>query len=60
MQLHVLLANVSLGSILLTNMAIATIGALSLDIVEIQILIKKASTAEVAKKVMFDHRSINF
>ena len=42
------------------NMVIATIGVLSLDIVEIQIRIKKVSTAEAAKKVAFDHRSINF
>ena len=42
------------------NMVIATIGVLSLDIVEILIPIKKVSTAEVVKKVVFDHRSINF
>ena len=60
MQLHVLPANVSQGSTMLMNMVIATIGALSLDIVEIQIPIKKVPTAEAVKKVIFDHMSINF
>ena len=42
------------------NMVIATIGVLSLDIVEIQIPIKKVLTADAAKKVVFDHRFIKF
>ena len=42
------------------NMVIATIGVLSLDIVEIQIAIKKVSTAEAVKKVLFHRWSINF
>ena len=41
------------------RMVIATIGVLCLDIAGIQIPIKKVSTAEVVKKVVFDHRSIN-
>ena len=38
-------------------MVIATIGVLSLDIVEIQIRIKKVSTAEAAKKVLMEVRA---
>ena len=39
------------------NMVIATIGVLSLDIVEILVPIKKVSTAEAAKKVLMEVRS---